>query len=186
LENSKYMNINNLRHISIIAILLLINSLAFAQTSPKSAYKIQMKRDNLFVTYQNKPHKLNVRDKIDAAKITDTKILFANRRDTFTYLVIDVLGQSKAKQDNHQCGAGEEANLLWIKLDAKWQVADINSVRYESCWSTATSDEGYKINDKTLAINISDFHNNEAIKLSYDANAPEKGFKTEKVSLDKP
>ena len=137
------MKINQLKYISIVAITLLITCFAFAQKSPaKTAFKVRAKGLKLIVTYQGRAHTLNATEQIDAAKVTNTEILFANRKEDFTYLVVDVIGQSKAKQDDRQCGAGTESNLLWIKLDSAWKVADIKSVRYESCWSSTTSDDG--------------------------------------------
>src|SRR4051812_7588894 len=153
------MKLFNLKYISIIAAaLLLSSSLAFAQKSSKTAYKVRAKGLRLVVTFQGKTHLLNTTEQIDAAKITDTEILFANRKADFTYLVIAVGGSSKAKSDDRQCGAGEEDNLLWIKLDSAWKITDIKSVRYESCWSPTTSDDGYKIKNNTLTIAITDFH----------------------------
>ena len=172
------MKINNLKYISIVAITLLITCFAFAQKpTTKTAYKVRANGLKLIVTYQRKAHTLNTTEQIDAAKVTNTEILFANRKENFTYLVVDVIGQSKAKQDDRQCGAGTESNLLWIKLDSAWKVADIKSVRYESCWSSTTSDDGYKIKNKALTIEITDFHKDVNAIISYNSNEPEKGFK---------
>ena len=180
------MKINNLKYVSIVALILLITSFAFAQKSAKSTtYKVHAKGLKLIVTYQGKAHTLNTSEQIDAAKVTDTEILFTNRKDNFTYLVVDVIGQSKAKQDDHQCGAGTESNLIWIKLDAAWKVVDIKSVRYESCWSTTTSEEGYKIKNNTLTINISDFHRDVDAIVSYNASEPEKGFIIKELAIEK-
>ncbi len=178
------MKINNLKCISIIIAALLLSSFAFAQKS-KTAYKVRAKGVTLVVTYQGKAHTLNTAEQIDAAKVTDTEILFANRKADFTYLVIAVGGQSKAKQDDRQCGAGEEDNLLWIKLDSKWKIADIKSIRYESCWSPTTSEDGYKIKGNTLTIQISDFHRDVDALVSYNANEPEKGFIIKETAIEK-
>lgn len=176
------MEINSLKYIFIVSLTLLITTFAFAQ---KSAYKVRAKGLKLIVTYQGKAHTLNTTEQIDAAKITDTAVLFANRKDDFTYLVADVIGQSKVKQDDRQCGAGTESNLLWIKLDAAWKVADIKSVRYESCWSPTTSEEGYKIKNNALTINISDFHRDIDAIVSYNASEPEKGFIIKELAIEK-
>jgi hypothetical protein len=184
-ENNKKMKINSLKGISIAAIILLLTSFVMAQKASKTGYKVRAGGLKLVVTYQGKPHILNTTEQIDAAKITDTEILFANRKDNFTYLVIAVGGPSKAKSDDRQCGAGEEDNLLWIKLDSKWKIEDIKSVRYESCWAPTTSDEGYKIKNNTLTIHITDFHRDVDALVSYSANEPEKGFKITELAIEK-
>src|SRR5207253_1330309 len=102
----------------VVIILWLTAASVFAQNVSKKDYKIRATRGNLVVTYARKPHLLKVADKIDAAKITDIDVLFANRKDGFTYLVVDVRGGSRDGQYDRQCGAGTEANLLWIKIDA--------------------------------------------------------------------
>src|SRR5215217_1049216 len=102
------MKINTLKSISIIIVMLLISSFALsAQKSPKTQYKVRAKGLKLVVTYQGKPHTLNTSEQIDAAKVTDTEILFADRKDGFTYLVVAVGGQSRENENDRQCGAGE-------------------------------------------------------------------------------
>jgi len=165
-------------------VLFLSSTIAFGQSAEKDVYKIRAKGSRLIVTYQSKSHTLNTVEQIDAAKVTNTEILFAARKDDFTYLVVDVSGQSREKQNDRQCGAGVEANLIWIKLDAKWQIAGINSQRYESCWSSVTSTDGYKISGKTLSIDIDNIRDDKNVKLFYDSDAPEKGFQIEEKPLD--
>src|ERR1044072_5584294 len=137
-----------MRTLIICAVIFwLIVGYAFGQASE---YKLRVKKDALSVVYKNKPHKLNLTDQIDAARITEAEILFSSRAGEFTYLVTELSGMAKEKSDDRQCGAGIESNLIWIKLDSKWQVAAVDSVRYESCWAPITSDEGYKIEGKNL------------------------------------
>jgi hypothetical protein len=113
---------------------------------------------------------------VDAAKLDDVSVLFATRRADFLYLLVAACGSSKLKPDDRQCGAGEECNLLWIKLNASWQINDIKAVRYESCWAPITSNEGYKIKGNTLQMEYSDFREKKEYKLTYDADQPEGGF----------
>lgn len=171
--------------IHLIVLIIATGNFALAQ---KSEYKIRARGGGggqLSVTHKNKAHTLNLADKIDAAKITETEILFANRKEGFIYLVIDVSGQSKIKQDNRHCGAGTESNLIWIKLDSNWKILDSNSVRYESCWSP-TSNDNYQIKDNRMYIEIEDFHNDLDIKLSYNADEPERGFQITQKALKEP
>lgn len=166
-------------------IILIVTFSAFATAfGQKAQYKIKAKNRQLVVSYQGKSHALNVSEQIDAAKVTDTIILFAARKDDFTYLVVDVSGWSRKKQNDRQCGAGEESNLIWIKLDAQWKIADIKSERYESCWATTTSSDGYKIDGATLLIEIDNFRTDKNIILHYDANQPEKGFQIQEKPIE--
>jgi hypothetical protein len=167
-----------------LLILCFASVLAVGQKPTKSTYKIRAKGLLLVVTYQGKAHHLATNDEqIDAAKITDTEILFANRKDGFTFLVVNVSGWSKVKQDARQCGAGVESNLLWIKLNSAWKIAEIKSVRYESCWSSIAADDGFKINGNLLNIEFDNFRDDVNIKLSYNAEQPEKGFQIEETKL---
>lgn len=178
------MKLNNLKYISIIIIVFLTGSLAFAQKASKTAYKVRAKGRQLVITYQGKAHTLNTTEQVDAAKVTETKILFASRKGDFMYLVIDVMGQSREKLNDRQCGAGEEGNFLWVKLDSGWRIAGIKSIAYESCW-TSTSSDNYKINASTMSIEISDFSRDIESKVSYNAGEPEKGFKIEEKAISK-
>lgn len=156
---------------------------AFAQ---KSEYAVRVKNRRLIVRHQSKkPHPLALGgEQIDAAKITSAEILLASRHGNFTYLVIDVSGQSREKQNDRQCGAGTESNLIWIKLDAAWRIVESVSERYESCWSGITSGDGYKITGRKLYIEFDNFRAGETVKLSYNADEPEKGFQKQSAALN--
>lgn len=168
----------------VLFVLFIICGSVLGQKQFNDGYKIRAKGRRLIVTFQGKPHWLDATEQIDAEKVTEIEILFAGRRENFTYLVVDVSGQSRNKQNDRQCGAGIESNLIWIKLDSEWKISGINSVRYESCRSSVSSDEGYKITDKTLSIELNDFRENRRINLSYNADEPEKGFQIERKNLD--
>jgi len=170
-----------------IAILFIIlcfaASLSFGQKSNNPAYKIRAQRGGVSVTFQGKAHWLNVGAEIDAAKITETELMFAAQKDGSRYLVIDVSGQSKAKEDARQCGAGVEANLLWIKLDAAWKVSAIKSVRYESCWSSISLNDSFKISGKSLKLEFDNFRDDVNVKVTYNSDQPENGFQIEETKL---
>lgn len=174
-----------MRTLIIIAVVFwLIVGFAFGQSLEKTEYRLRVKNNGLTVKHKGKTHKLNTADKIDAAKIDDAAVLFLDRKDGFTYLVVAVSGSSRVESNDRQCGAGVEANLLWIKLDARWQTADINSVRYESCWSSVSSNEGYKIDGRILSIEFNNFRDDVNVKMSYNAEQPEKGFQIEQKALE--
>ena len=178
------MKLNNLKYIFVIIIMFLMTGSALAQNVSKTGYKVRAKGRQLVITYQGKAHLLNTAKEVDAEKVTGTNILFAARKNNFTYLVIDVIGQSRAKQNDRQCGAGEENDFLWIKLDANWKVTAIKSIRYESCWAS-TSSENFKITGNLMSVEIANFRENTDSKVSYNAAEPEKGFKIETKAMDK-
>ncbi|HEY0427259.1 MAG TPA: hypothetical protein VGC76_05595 [Pyrinomonadaceae bacterium] len=162
--------------IIVSVIFWLIVGFAFGQTSKKTVYKLRVKNNALVLSYQNKSHKLNLAKQIDAAKIDEAEVLFANRANNFTYLVIDVTGMSKEKSDDRQCGAGVESNLIWVKLNASWRVSAADSVLYESCWLPITSHDSFKISDDNLTLVYENLRNDTEITVSYNAAQPEKGF----------
>lgn len=167
-----------------IFIIIILFSLSFADAQT-SQFKIHFRKQQIVITNKGKSHTLNLNDKIDAAKMTSAEILFANRKDRFTYLVIDISGQSKIKQDNRQCGAGTESNFIWIKLNSTWKILDSNTVRYESCWSSISNDN-YQKKTNSLSIEIQNFRDNQDIKLFYSSKEPEKGFQITQKPLEKP
>ncbi len=155
-----------------------------AQNSVQSIpLKVRRAGQNLVVNDRQQRHLLKVGDKIDAAKLEDVKLLFANRRGSDIFLVVDVRGWSKARQDDHQCGAGEEGNLLWIKLNSQWRVGDIKSIRYESCWVSIEPDDNYKIDERGLQFKYSDFSKMLGYELKYEVENPEQGFKIVETKL---
>lgn len=166
-----------------IIVLCFAANTAFGQKSNNPAYKIRAQRGGVSVTFQGKAHWLNVGAEIDAAKVTETELMFAAQKDGFRYLVIDISGQSKAKGDDRECGAGVEANLLWIKLDAAWKISKIKSVRYESCWSSISLNDAFKITKNSLNVEFDNLRDDLNVKLTYNSDQPEKGFQIEETKL---
>lgn len=176
-----------LRDISILALALalLVQGGAQAQNrSGQSSIKARGRGRKLVLVNQGKSHLLDVSESTDAAKLDDVSVLFETRRTDFTYLLVAACGPSKLKPDDRQCGAGMECNLLWIKLTRGWQIGEMKSVRYESCWSPITSTDGYRISGNTLRMEYSDFRKMINYKLTYDAAQPEKGFQTEESPIE--
>lgn len=128
-------------------------------------------------------HLLDVAAQLEAARVAEATPLFFTRRADFNYLLADVCGPSKAKSDMHQCGAGTECALLWVKLTPAWRVAEARAALYESCWQSATSDDGYKIEQNILRIAYDNFLFKHHEKVSYDAAQPERGLVIEESAL---
>lgn len=164
---------------------LLTQSVAFAQNSAKGAQiKLRGRGRSILLTSGTVRRSLNVREQVLAARLDEVKLLFASREGSFTYLLVDACGPSKAVPDARQCGAADECGLLWIKLDSAWKISDIRSASYESCWKSSSSSDGYKISGRRLSMEYDDFHAGKHYKLSYDADEPARGFSMEESALD--
>jgi hypothetical protein len=176
-----------LRNVStlMLATVLLVQSGAQAQTvagQPEIKARVRG-RFQLVLKAHGKAHAFDVTESVDAAKLDDATILFETRRQDFTYLLISACGPSKLKPDDHECGAGRECNLLWLKLSAAWKLDDIKSTRYESCWAPISSDEGYKITGRVLRLDYYDLRKKVNYHLTYDADRPESGWSVEEMAI---
>lgn len=167
----------------IFIILCCAAASVFGQNSEAAAYKIRANGRTLAIKFKKKSYRFDFGKEIDAARITETEILFANEKEGFRYLVIDVSGWSHEKQNDRQCGAGTESNLLWLKLDANWKIADIKSVRYQSCWSGIDINDSFEITKNSLAADFDNIRDKVNVKLSYNSLEPEKGFQIAETEL---
>ena len=137
-------------------------------------------RRSVVVRRRGHSYVLDLSKHVDAMRIEDATELSRTRRGGFVYVVLEVCGLSKVPPDDRQCGAGIECNLVWLKLDPRWKVSDAKSVLYESCWLPVTSDEGPKVNGRTLLLEFDDLRDDTRHEVSYDAEEPEEGL-TEKT-----
>lgn len=172
----------------LAASLLLCASAAAAaapQTGGAGGVAVRAKgRRAVVVTERGRPHTLDLSGRIDAARIEDVSALFLTRAGGFTYLVLDVCGLSKTPPDDRQCGAGTECNVVWLKLDARWRVAGARGVRYESCWSSVSS-EGPRVAGRRLTLSVEDFREEVRREVSYDADSPAEGLKVAETAIPK-
>ena len=142
-------------------------------------------RRAVVVRERGRSHVLDVWEHIEAARVGDAEGLFLTRKGGFIYLVLNMCGPSKSKPDAHQCGAGTECNLVWLKLDESWRELDAKSVRYESCWRPITSDEGPKVSGRTLLLEYDDLREDLRHEVTYDADKPEEGLTSRARPLPK-
>ena len=157
---------------------------ACAGASAQDGVKVRTRgRQSIVVTERGRAFTVNLSEQADAARIEDAGVLFLTRRGEFTYLLLSVCGSSKARPDDRECGAGVECNLVWLKLDARRRVADAKSERYESCWLPITSDEGPKVSGRRLTLEYDDLRENLHHVVTYDADRPEDGLKSETSPL---
>lgn len=155
-----------------------------AQTDATAGFRIRGQGRLLVLARRGKTRRLSLGEQISAARLTDVELLFAARRGPHAYLVAAACGPSKLRPDDRHCGAGTECDLVWIKLDAGWRVADSKSLRYESCWLPITSADGYKVGGGKLELEYDDLREKVSRRVAYDANQPEKGFRIEERALE--
>lgn len=168
----------------LMAVVLLISSAAHAQkVSDKSGIKLRGTGQRLVLTSRGVRRTLDLKDAINAARIDKVKLLFVSRSQSFVYLVVDICGPSKPVPDARRCGAADECNLLWLKLDSAWKINEVKSAPYESCWKSSTASDGYKISGQKLQMEYDDFSEKKHYKLSYDADQPERGFNITESAL---
>ena len=168
----------------LLTFMLLTAGAAYGQkTSDKSEIELRGQGQQILLTSRGVRRRLNLKDKINAAKLDEVELLLMSRKDSFIYLLVSACGSSKLVPDARRCGAAEECNLLWIKLDEAWKVQDIKSAAYESCWQVITSTDGYKISGQTLRLEYDNFSEKKHYKLSYDGAQPERAFQIEESAL---
>ena len=168
---------------------LLWLSVGAAQTQPPAAptdIKLRPHKRQLTLTVDGHSYLLDVAAQLEAAKLEEATPLFFTRRTDFNYLLATVCGPSKLKPDDHECGAGTECDLLWVKLTPAWRVADSRAALYESCWQSSTSEDGYQIDKNILRVEYDNFLFKHHYRLTYDADQPERGLVIEESALKEP
>jgi hypothetical protein len=175
--------LRNISTLTLATVLLVQLGFRAQNVSAQTEIKARARGRKLVLTSRGKSHVLDVSESVGAARLEDASVLFATRRGDFTYLLVSACGSSKAKPDARQCGAGTECNLLWLKLNAGWQMSEIKSALYESCWLSITSTDGYKVSGNRLSLEYDNFSKKVNAKLTYNADEPESGFLVEESPL---
>ena len=173
-----------MKNLMLLSLFITLAAAAPAQSPPAAGYRVAPKNRGLVVRHANKSHWLNVGALIDAARVREAEVLFATPKDGALYLVIDVFGDSRADRFDRQCGAGSEGNLIWLKLDRAWRILASQSVRYESCWSSIDMGDGVRVTGRNLRAEFENYREDLRVTLTYDADAPEQGFRTVKTPLE--
>jgi hypothetical protein len=164
--------------IALCLLILFTSSTALAQrVTDRSQVRLRGRGRSLVLTGGGVRRTLDVKEQVSAARLDEVKLLFQTRRGSFTYLLVDACGPSKAVPDAKRCGAADECSLLWLKLDAAWKVSGIKGAPYLSCWRPISSSE-YKLSGRTVEWEYDDFGEKKHYKISYDADEPERGFQT--------
>jgi hypothetical protein len=179
------MNRPYLSRVLLCGLWLLLATMAVSaqRTSAQPRLKVRGRGRTITLYVNGRAHRLSLGDKLDAAALEDVSLVFVSHRSDFTYLLIDACGMSKRIPDGRMCGAGTECNLVWLKLDGAWRVAEARSAHYQSCWSTIENEE-FAIKGRVLSFEYKDFHLARKTRLTYDADQPERGFVLEESAFD--
>jgi hypothetical protein len=174
----------------LVAASLLIGAVAVAQQSnaPLGA-RLKMRWQGNTVTFRDggSSHELSIRDQFHAVRLDKVVLQSAKESNGLIYLLLDVTGPSKVPGDSHQCGAGTESDLIWLKLDKDWKVVDAKNFRYDSCWSTISADDPPKWEGDTLKVTVFSVKDGESKTLAatYTYRHPEDGLKVVEVAETK-
>lgn len=174
-----------------IAILfaLAVASSAIAQSNvPLGArLKLHWKGSTVFIREGAKEHELDLRDHFHAVRLDLVVLQSAKEAGGFIYLLLDVSGPSKLPPDSHQCGAGTESDLIWLKLAPNWKVEDARDFRYESCWATISADDPPKWTGDTLKVSVFIAEADKSVSqvATYTYKRPEDGIKVTEAPADK-
>jgi hypothetical protein len=102
------------------------------------------------------------------------KVLDFQTRAGWTYALLDIGGPSRRLGPTHECGAGYESSLVWLRLKG-WRLLEIRAVRYESCWFSLEAD-GEPQSGARYSLSFWDFGAMKYKTVSYDRAYPERGF----------
>src|SRR6266545_1392158 len=109
--------------------------------------------------------------------IDEVKLLFQSRVKGSLYVLLDAKGSSTGGGMG-QCGAGQEEYLIWLNLDAKWELDDKKLELIASCFATieSTEEEPYEIDHGKLTADYINYTDKVQEQLTYDSFKPEKGW----------
>jgi hypothetical protein len=148
--------------------------------------KLHWKGSTVYLREGATEHELDVRDQFHAVRLDKVVLQSAKDAGGFIYLLLDVTGPSKLPQDSHQCGAGYESDLIWLKLDTDWKVQNTSDFRYESCWSTISADDPPKWTGDTLTVSVFSVEGGKSVSrvATYSYKHPEDGIKVTETPAD--
>ena len=150
--------------------------------------KLHWKGSTVLVHEGTSEHELAIRDHFHAVILEKVILQSAKESGGFIYLLLDVTGPSKVPPDAHQCGAGTESDLIWLKLDKDWKIQDARDFRYDSCWATVSADDGPKWEGDTLKVavfSVASGRNGMNQLATYSYKHPEDGIKVTETPADK-
>ena len=157
-----------------LGILLLLGSVwcsAQQKVPLGSRLKLHWHGSSVRFIEDRRAHEISIKGLFDAVELDSVKLQSATQSKGFIYLLLDVEGPSKLPRDSHECGAGSESNLVWLKLDLDWKVLSANKFRYDSCWASISAIDPPLWAGDTLTVTTE----NKVVTYSY--RRPEEGLK---------
>ncbi len=172
-----------------ITILLVLCAAALGQSNVPLGARLKMhwKGSTVYLREGDKEHSLDLKDQYHAVRLDQVVLQSAKEAGGFIYLLLDVTGPSKLPPDAHQCGAGTESDLIWLKLLPDWKVQDAKDFRYESCWATISADDPPKWEGDTLKVSVFIATSGKSLTqvAAYTYKHPEEGIKVTEAPADK-
>jgi hypothetical protein len=157
-------------------------ALAQSNAAPLGArLKMRWDGENVFFTEGANTHLVSLRERYMAIRLDKVILQSAKEAGGFIYLLLDVTGPSTLPRSSHQCGGGNESNLIWLKLDKDWKTLDAKDFLYDSCWKSeyATMVDPPKWTGDTLRVATLDK------VATYTYKHPEEGLKVTDAPADK-
>jgi hypothetical protein len=148
--------------------------------------RLTMRWDEKSVTlYEGKQkHTIALNDEIDASEIDSVKLQSAKQSGNHIYLLLDVTGPSRGRGAGGSfCGAGQESDLIWVQLDSKWSVEDIQSFLYYSCIHSVETLEEPSWTGPILEAKSDNYSDRVEETARYTLNKPENGIQISSVPL---
>jgi hypothetical protein len=145
--------------------------LAFAGDSVKVIGRGQ----KLILTVGSTRHIYTLSEARIGVDMDEVSLVDVQHKNGLTYVVLTVYGPSRRNGGAHECGAGYESSLVWLRLK-RWHLLEIRSVKYESCWYSLESDAPPKRRGSLYTIAFSDFGAMKDKTVTYDRAHPELAF----------
>lgn len=154
----------------------------FAQDLSKKV-KINFKSNkNVQIKINKKTTVIDLTKYVKAAGQLEGIVVFTAYKNDKYYLLLDIYAPSRIPGGPGYCGAGEEFNLLWLKLSNSLKAEEIKSVLYFSCYETIEPDmpdperQRYRIQDNSLKFDYISLSKMMRYSFHYDNTRPDIGF----------
>jgi hypothetical protein len=144
-----------------------------SQSNAPLGARLKMHWKNASITFREGAgeHEIALRDYSHAVRLDKVILQSAKEANGFIYLLLDVTGPSKLPRDSHQCGSGNESDLIWLKLDGNWKIIAEKDFQYDSCWKSVALIDAPKWQGDTLKVATVDK------VATYSFNRPEQGLR---------
>lgn len=149
-----------------------------SESKVSSGIKIRPEGTSFRIVKNRQKAVIDLSEAIDAQGYFEYKVLDQTTKDNKYYLVLSVCGASRPTTPSGYCGGGTECNVIWLKLDNKLKLEDMDSVLIDSCFRNVGTVGEYKMENGILTITYREWSGSDStnLQLSYDREAPEKGI----------